>query len=130
MLSEEASRQIAAWAGRKLGSEWLERLSRAHQSKNIEAFDAATAELFAARRCTSDWRLAEILEPCAPEDQLRCFRDALWRHVAPAISEYTDRTCRDRVALYLQDLERAQYDDPSTNPSTAEVAVEREEVLA
>lgn len=120
-LSEDDSRMVAGWAGRKLSDYWLKRLSKAHNSHDTEKFDAATEELFAAKCCTSSERLGTLLQGDAAE-RLNQFRDALWRYVAPAIEDYTDLPRAKRVERYLQDLEYIS--------NFADEATQNQEVMA
>ncbi len=126
MLSEEVARKVAGWAGRKLSDHWLRELAKAHDTNDAEAFDRITEQLFDAKCCAGDWRLRELLSG-SHSDRLEQFREALRRHVAPAIGEYTDRPCSQRVAMYLQDLEHAL---PMDEDSIDAMEPEFEEVMA
>ena len=97
--------EIARWAGRKLSDHRLRELSKAQASHDKEKFDQITLQLFESKCCTQDWRLEALLDG-SDDERLAQFRDALWRHVAPAIGDYTDQSCKARVDLYLRDLER------------------------
>lgn len=120
-LSEEDTRRVAKWAGRKLSDHRLRELAKAHDNRDVVTFDRITEELFASKCCAEDWRLHELLQG-SDEERLTQLRDALWRHVAPAIGDYTDRSCKQRVELYLIDLEQLSLQgDVADEASTFEL---------
>lgn len=109
-LSEEKCRELADWAGRKLGKYWLGQLSKAHAKRDRARFDKITEQLFGAQTCTDDSLLQSIMGEVQEDARLDQFRNVLWRHVAPAIAEYTDQPFNKRVELHLSDLRRFDQD--------------------
>jgi len=112
---EEKSRLIARWTGRKLSAAQLREIASVRK-KGKAVFDTFTEKLFASQCCVTDDRLWDLLQDEQSESmtdderyayRLNLFRDALWMHVADAMSsrQYSDQPPKQRVGMYLDDLE-------------------------